>query len=368
LGERPGEDAGISRWKTLGEIVSNKDEDSPGTSILKTSWSRQADGRWGICGLKSIDLIPRAGFDNDYFSFEDEMELLTNNPPLNTSDLLSSFGPTSYLLKQSILPVVSWVEGQGFIRCIGTAFLISCTGYVATACHVLRDPDDEGYGKVFRQGNRIAFDKKLKLGVLIPTSPASGMRGHIFFPFVESFYWGDWIESPLLHEKTQFSPLTDVAICKIPEMVEGGAHQPLSLSLNAFTKGEKAIAIGYAEMANVPMDVQTGATNIELELYVSVGRVMNNFPKNHFEKEVRTPGPCFDFDAKIPGKMSGSPIFGGDGTIVRGVVSGSWSGERHAYGAMLSPVMQLPLGNGSSIKEMMLSGNEGIARVQGMGL
>jgi len=103
-------------------------------------------------------------------------------------------------------------------------------------------------------------------------------------------------------------------------------------------------------------------------LYVSVGEVMDVFPDNHQRKHVPTPGPCFDFRARVPGKMSGGPILGGDGAVVRGVISRSFSGERHAYGAMLGPIMRLPLSGDMTLKQMMNSGNEGIAQIQGQGL
>jgi len=101
---------------------------------------------------------------------------------------------------------------------------------------------------------------------------------------------------------------------------------------------------------------------------VSVGEVMSVFPENHLKRDVPTPGPCFDFDAKIPGKMSGGPIFGAQGAVVRGVVSRSFSGERHAFGAMLGPAMRLPLGENTTLKSLMESGSEGIAQVQSQGL
>ena len=154
-------------------------------------------------------------------------------------------------------------------------------------------------------------------------------------------------------------------------MPDGTAHQPLNLSLNPFTKGEKAYALGYAEMADIPLELKDGRTIIpefKQDLYVSVGEAMDVFADNHHRKDVRTPGPCFDFRARIPGKMSGGPIFGGDGAVVRGVVSGSFSGEKHAYGAMLGPVMHLPLTEQMSLKDMMDSGDEGIAKIQGSGL
>lgn len=124
-------------------------------------------------------------------------------------------------------------------------------------------------------------------------------------------------------------------------------------------------------MENIPIKREgekITVSDFKQELFVSVGKVMNNFPENHLRKEVRTPGPCFDFDAKIPGKMSGSPIFGANGAVVRGVVSGSWSGEQHAYGAMLGPVLKLPLSGVTTIENMMNSGNEGIAKARGQGL
>ena len=54
--------------------------------------------------------------------------------------------------------------------------------------------------------------------------------------------------------------------------------------------------------------------------------------------------------------------------MVRGVVSRSFSGESHAFGAMLAPVLHLPLGDGKTLKELMEAGTEGIAKVQGPGI
>ena len=108
------------------------------------------------------------------------------------------------------------------------------------------------------------------------------------------------------------------------------------------------------------------------DLYVSTGSVGEVFQRNHTERNVPTPGPCFDFQAKITGKMSGAPVFGGEGAIIRGVVSRSFQGERHAYGAMLGPAMDLPLHqpgiSGRTLRTLMRAGNEGMAQVHGHGL
>jgi hypothetical protein len=153
-------------------------------------------------------------------------------------------------------------------------------------------------------------------------------------------------------------------------MPHGAAHQPLNLSLNAFKAGEAAYAIGYALMDDIPIEGKGDGLlirNFTQDIYVSVGDVMTVFPENHLRKDVPAPGPCFDFNARIPGKMSGGPIFGAQGSVIRGVVSRSFSGENHAFGSMLGPVMHLPMGENTTLKSLMQLGTEGIAQVQGPG-
>src|SRR5262245_34499187 len=141
--------------------------------ILKSLWRKDRDGRWCIHAAKGLTLKPRAGFDPDFFRFENQIELMTSHPSgISISDLLSSFGPTDFLMKQSILPVVAWVAGESVIRCIGTAFVISCTGYLITACHVLLDPQDREYAKVTRGDSAVRFLDGIVMGVLIPINPA----------------------------------------------------------------------------------------------------------------------------------------------------------------------------------------------------
>ncbi len=145
----------------------------------------------------------------------------------------------------------------------------------------------------------------------------------------------------------------------------------LNLSLNPFSKNERAIVIGYAEMPDISISVkeeEISHSKPQDELFVSVGDVMDVFHDNHLSKDVPTPGPCFDFGAKIPGKMSGAHIFGADGAVVRGVVSRSFSGEKHAYGAMIGPAMHLPLNDKNTLNTLMKNGCDGIPHVQGAGL
>ena len=346
----------------------------PPIGILKSLWSRRPDGRWATTDLKGIYLKPEPGFEADYFIANGGVELMTTRPSANLHEMFASFGPADFLMKQSVVPVVVWKEADPSVRCIGTATIISCSGYLLTAAHVIMDLYDNGYGAV-KEGGHLRLVEKLNFGVFIPLNPASGTRGLRFFPIEKFSVWGAWKESPLFTEKDRFDYLTDVAICKITEMPDGAAHQPLNLSLNPFVPGESAYSLGYAEMEDVPLQYGNGTVwpkEAAMDLYVSVGEVMQVFSQNHFQKDLPTPGPCFDFKAKIPGKMSGAPIFGAQGAVIRGVVSRSFSKERHAFGAMLGPAMHLPLGHPSdqarTLRALLQAGSEGMAQIQGLGL
>lgn len=348
-------------------------------SILKTLWSRGADGSWAMNNLKGIDLTSEDDLDKSFFKLSGEIQLMNTSPNGGSmEDVLASFGTPDFLMQQSIVPVVTWIEGEHAIRCIGTGTIISCTGYLLTAAHVLMDPIESGYG-VERIGTNLKFHDNLNFGVLIPTwIPGIGMssrKAYRFFPFEKRWNWGEWKQSPLLHEDERWEHLTDVAVAKISEMPNGKAHQPLNISLNSFSIGEDAYSLGYAEMQDIQLNPKNGSIaddSFRLNLYVSVGNIISTFPQNHYKREVPTPGPCFDFDARIPGKMSGAPIFGARGAIIRGVVSRSFSNERHAFGSMLGPAMDLKLDEPNiknrSLRSLMESGNEGMARAIGAGL
>jgi hypothetical protein len=346
--------------------------------ILKSLWIRRTDGVWAISDMKGLTLRSDSGQDERYFLLRGDLELMTNHPNGKFVDVLSLFGTTDYLMQQSIVPVVAWLEGEAAIRCIGTASIISCTGYVITAGHVLLDPLESGYG-ARRIGGKVEHREELNFGVMIPYMASAGgiyfTKAFRFFPFEKMWAWGEWKESPLLHEQDRWEYLTDVAVCKIPEMPNGQAHQPLNMSLNPFVPGEEAYSLGYAEMPDIQINPKTGSISdsaFRLNTYVTAGNIINTFPQNHVAREVSTPGPCFDFNARVPGKMSGAPVFGAQGAVIRGVVSRSFSGEEHAFGSMLGPAMEFPLDEpelkGRSLRTLLENGNEGMSLVRGVGL
>jgi hypothetical protein len=142
----------------------------------------------------------------------------------------------------------------------------------------------------------------------------------------------------------------------------GRSYQPLHIGQHDLEIGDRAIAIGYAEMENIRFGEFPA---YQPSLVVSVGSVKNIYPDNITKREATTPGPCFEFDAKIPGKMSGAPILVGSGIITKGVVSRSWQDERRASGGLIAPMMGLSLANGKSLLQIMQEGSDGIAHMVG---
>ena len=172
------------------------------------------------------------------------------------------------------------------------------------------------------------------------------------------------VESPLFHQKPEFMLHLDIAVCKVREHPLVGPYQPLNIGLHNLAVGHRAVAIGCAEMKNIRM----ADDDYQPELLVSVGSVTTIIPDNITEKQNSTPGPNFEFNSKIPGKMSGGPILVGEGAITKGVVSRSWQDENHATGCLIAPMMSLPLVHGKSLLDLQGSGNEGIAQMTGRDL
>jgi hypothetical protein len=207
-------------------------------SILKSLWRKNASGAYVIHGIKGIDLNPREGFEADYFKIKDEMVLLTETPGAIFENIFSTFGFTEFLVRQSIVPIVAWNEGDQEIRCIGTGFFISASGLLLTAAHVIRDPVDEQYVNLTQVAdNAFKFDKSLNVGVMLPANPAMktapsifGVRDEIreaksfIAPIEWAQHWGQEVLSPLFHMKPEYKLDLDIAVCKVKENAIGGSY------------------------------------------------------------------------------------------------------------------------------------------------
>ena len=90
--------------------------------------------------------------------------------------------------------------------------------------------------------------------------------------------------------------------------------------------GSIVSAIGYGGMRDVELEVNERGELIDdkkfrFQPHISRGEITEYYADNFRTKAVSTPGPCFAFSAKIPGGMSGGPIFDREGIYAHGVVS-----------------------------------------------
>jgi hypothetical protein len=345
--------------------------------VLKTIWRRDDAGKWCVHGAHPIDLKPRKGDDANCFRLDNTFNIMTDRPGPIFKDLFATFGSAEFLLRQSVVPVVAWNDGDAVMRCIGTGFFISASGLMLTAGHVMRDPVDEKYASLTLIEERAyQIGAGLHLGILLPVNPA--MRNAPFdipdelraartliCPIEWAQHWGHTVDTPLFDRDPDFKLDLDIAVCKVKENPLGGAYQPLNIGPHSLIVGDRAVAIGYARMENIPL---RSDQPVDPELMISVGRVTRIYPDNITEKLTPTPGPCFDFDAHIPGKMSGGPILVGSGILAKGVVSRSWQDEKFATGCLIAPIMSIALAAvRKSLLELMMTGNEGMAVFQGGG-
>jgi hypothetical protein len=152
-----------------------------------------------------------------------------------------------------------------------------------------------------------------------------------------------------------FKLTSDIAICKVREKAGNYPHQPLAIIQSGIVGtgmgvGSHACALGYAGMADFDIDLNPAGqitAHKKFNLHGSTGKLIEFFPDNFVKPVVSTPGPCFSFGAKIPGGMSGGPIFDREGIFVHGVISRGWEDEsgpeRFSFGSMLRPSMGLPI-------------------------
>jgi hypothetical protein len=158
--------------------------------ISKSIWKKSEVGVWASHDLKGIDLKPRAGFSKDYFKIENEVNLMTQAPGPIMSNFFATFGTTECLVRQSIVPIVAWNDGDEEIRCIGTGFFISASGLLMTAAHVLRDPVDENYTSVTHVGqNAHKLSEDLRFGIWLPANPAMKNAPFPMHPVMREAKW-----------------------------------------------------------------------------------------------------------------------------------------------------------------------------------
>jgi S1-C subfamily serine protease len=341
--------------------------------ILKTFWQQRQDGVYGAIAMQSLDLLGPDRKGADFFPVQDDV-VVTQHTPIA--------GTIKSVMGESIVPVVAIVPGENKVRCVGTAFFISCTGLLITAAHVITDPIDRKYGNVKKGDDASLQARDIYFGVLVPNNPLFQIPGYSFFQFEWSMFLAQQRSVPLTFMGLDLKLTSDIAICKVPEKAGNYPHQPLAIVQSGIVGtgmgvGSYACALGYAGMADFDIDLNSArqiTAHKKFNLHGSTGKLIEFFPNNFEKQTVMTPGPCFSFGAEIPGGMSGGPIFDREGIYVHGVISSGCKDEsgpeRFSYGSMLRPSMGLPIArmNGASLDDLQKRSSEGMAVLRASGL
>ena len=313
--------------------------------LLKVTFGRRTDGQWTIASLDSISIRPRQPTAIGFYEIADDV--VAAQP--------SNFGPTTFHLSQSIVPIVAHVQGENVLRCIGTGFFVSCSGLLITAAHVVSDPIERHYGGVTETADLTWQARDLKLGVMIALNPFFHGKKYAFREIEWASFLAEKAEGPLPIAGTSLKITADTAICKVAPLAPEVPFQPLTIVQSGLvgtgmSVGKTATAIGYGAMRDIELQV-TGENAIEgdfpFEMHASTGEILERFPDNLTTRQVPTPGACFSASLRLPGGMSGSPIFDHEGVYVHGVVSRGWVDEGGVsplgFGSMLAQSMHVPI-------------------------
>lgn len=336
--------------------------------LLKLHFGRDKEGKWSINSLGSLKIKPK-GAEEDFYLIADEMAIFQP----------ATFGPTTFFLGQSIVPIVAQVHGESVLRCIGTGFFVSCTGLLITAAHVVADPIERQYGGVRELSDFEWHASELRLGVMIPENPIFNSKAYVFREIEWASFLAEKADTPLPIKGVDLRLTSDIAICKVAPLAPGVPYQPLTVVQSGLigigmSVGKSAIAIGYGAMRDVPLEAGPGNQVIgdfPFDLHASTGQILERFPDNACTREVPTPGACFSASLKLPGGMSGSPIFDHEGIYVHGVVSKGWLDDSGVcnlgYGSMLAHSMRIPIRqlSNKSLAELHAEPEHGFAKLQG---
>jgi hypothetical protein len=217
---------------------------------------------------------------------------------------------------------------------------------------------------------------------MIPLNPIFQGNGFIFREIQWAAFLGERALRPVPIPGIDLKLNSDTAICQVAPISEEVPHQPLALIQASLIGigmevGKRATAIGYGEMRDVnlvAMGEKAVSGDFSFDLNASTGQITEQFPNNLAERQVPAPGPCFSASLKLPGGMSGSPIFDDEGVYVHGVVSKGWVTEHgidvHGYGSMIAPSLQLPIKQlgGKSLMQLQDEEEHGFPKLQGPGM
>jgi hypothetical protein len=340
--------------------------------ILKLFFGTR-EGRYVIQSMSSMKLEPADGHGGQFYKIKNDL--------FHAQGLiegLPNIGLLTEVIGQSIVPIVAQIPGESCLRCLGTGFFISCTGLLITAAHVVSDPIEREYGHIEKSDDRKYYMKNVKLGVMMPLNSVFYQDQFFIFRAIDwSVIIAEDHSNVISSRNIDIKLTSDVAICQAEPRDKNSHYQPLSIVQKrmrgiGLSVGKTALALGYGDMQDVdlsPVAKNAIAGDFRFNLYASSGEILERFPDNITVREASAPGPCFTAAMKLPGGMSGSPIFDHEGLYVHGVVSRSLQLEDGlaplGYGCMLAPLLALPLATlgQKSVFDLLESAEHGMPKI-----
>lgn len=336
--------------------------------ILLSSWQQRDDTPWALCSMKGIPLLPSsAESDETFYKVDNDLIALGHN-----------FAGTIYsTLGRSIVPIVARVDGDNELHCLGTGFFISCSGLLLTAAHIFNEPISRNHKLGIVSDELISFGN-ITFGVMVRLNPIFEHDGFIFKEIEWAGLFSDVSESPFPMQDPEIKLNADTAICKVKPLPSEIPFQPLAILPKGIAGigmnvGKRVTSIGYGSLSNLGMTDHEESIEITADnfsFHCSTGEVLERFPDNGVSRTVSAPGPCFSASLKLPGGMSGSPIFDDEGVYAYGVVSKGLQSEHgleaFGYGSLIEPSLHIPIKplGGASVYELMDEGKHGIPNLR----
>jgi serine protease Do len=230
--------------------------------------------------------------------------------------------------RKAVVPLF-WMDADGDLQGMGTAFSLDPWGGFITADHVIAgiragarcSPNGDGNFRV-KAPSDAGFVAVLGYGVVFGTV---GLPQEAIAPIIGAWTPGIEGNDPLatLHGRHDFQPL-DLAILRALPLQPGWIHcLPMRSRPPRPKVGDTVIALGFPQIDTFRGPQEDARTIIEEGMFAAYGRVTALLPDG---RDRSTPTPVFEVEANWPSGMSGGPVLNSAGEVV-GIVSRSLEPE-----------------------------------------
>lgn len=243
-------------------------------------------------------------------------------------------GEFPHPIQKQVMPIMAKVYDQVFP--VGTGFVITTSGLMMTAGHVLEAARSKAVPRETDEGGKVPYVELYAMYASNDTHPEDSVGG----------MWP--IDSFRRHRKL------DVGVCRLKgatrrETGKSVRWPPLTLSPGIPVVGSRVWAYGYFLMTGSGWLGDDGleTMNFHQSSAYTQGKIIDVHPE--YRDQAFLSFPCFRTNARFDPGMSGGPILNEAGYVCGVVCSSSppsEDGEDHlSYGSMIWPALMIGLEN-----------------------